>query len=895
MNHQNLKQFLIENKSDKKCGVSHVSMIHPKIKMALNKRKIENFWELYCNQRLQDDNMMFGIGENLRGETQVTVDIDIKVRESDIDFEFDVNIYNQDQLMTIVNIYRNVLQEMVEDCDSKNITCVVLEKPLYYQHSTNESIIKNGFHLQFPYIFLEKDMIESHIYPRVKKLVKESDCFRNLGIEDSSSTVDKATFKNPWLLYGCRKSEDMDPYTITHIILDDGQVTTDIENVFRNYKIFDDNEEQLDITGRVIEYLPRILSVVPYGRETQELKKKVFMNNGPSFIRQNRERKENTDAEIAAELKLCRKLLPLLDDYRAEEYNSWMEIGWILYNIGNGCDDALDLWLEFSQRSDKYNEDGCCSLWDKMESRNYSIGTLKYFAKLDSPEEYKNFTKEHAKTHIREALDNGSHNDIAKAMFEFWGTEFVCASVSNKVWYQFKNHIWEEIEEGIYLRQKISDEIFSLLIKDYDELNSNDKLDQDKAQAMQNDFKKKQLRKLACNLKSSTFKNNVMKEAMEVFYDPRFKKGLDQNAYLVAFNNGVYDLSLNEFRPGKPEDFISKSLPIDYKEFSETDEEVQNVVDFLQKIFPDNSVRKYFLDTYSEIFIGGNLQKKIYLWTGEGDNGKSITQSFFEKMLGELSIKFNTQYFTGKKVSTGSANPELARAAPPVRYATMEEPDADEQLNIGELKKLSGGDSYWARDLFEKGKQTREVFPMFMLTFICNKLPKIKYSDKATWNRLRVIPFESTFVEPGQPCPETLEEQIKEKRFPMDKDFKNKIPGMICAFAWYLLEWNKNVICIHEPEKVLEATKTYRKQNDTYRQFIEENIIESENSSIKLRDIYAGFKDWFKEGFPNMQLPIKNDVKEYFVNLWGPYKKGVVWQGYTFIDTNQEDNAMPAL
>ena len=48
----------------------------------------------------------------------------------------------------------------------------------------------------------------------------------------------------------------------------------------------------------------------------------------------------------------------------------------------------------------------------------------------------------------------------------------------------------------------------------------------------------------------------------------------------------------------------------------------------------------------------------------------------------------------------------------------MEEPNADEQLNIGELKKLSGGDSYWARDLFEKGKSTREVFPMFMITFI---------------------------------------------------------------------------------------------------------------------------------------------------------------------------------
>ena len=276
------------------------------------------------------------------------------------------------------------------------------------------------------------------------------------------------------------------------------------------------------------------------------------------------------------------------------------------------------------------------------------------------------------------------------------------------------------------------------------------------------------------------------------------------------------------------------------------------------------------------------------MWTGEGDNAKSITQKFFELMLGELAIKFNTQYFTGKKVASGSANPELSRAAPPVRHATMEEPDADEQLNIGELKKLSGGDSYWARDLFERGKSTREVFPMFMLTFICNKLPKLKYSDKATWNRIRVIPFEATFVEPGEPCPATFEEQIKQKRFPMDKEFGKNIPRLVSAFAWYLLEWRQKVNVRVEPEKVREATAIYRRQNDVYRQFIEECIIDDDSSSLTLTEIYAQFKEWFKEGWPNMSLPIKNEVKEYFDRLWGESERGIKWDGHR-IRTLQDD------
>ena len=32
-----------------------------------------------------------------------------------------------------------------------------------------------------------------------------------------------------------------------------------------------------------------------------------------------------------------------------------------------------------------------------------------------------------------------------------------------------------------------------------------------------------------------------------------------------------------------------------------------------------------------------------------------------------------------------------------------------------------------------------------IVTHNCNKLPRMKYADKATWNRARVLPYESTF------------------------------------------------------------------------------------------------------------------------------------------------------
>ena len=882
---QSIEQILRDNYVD---GVfhTHVSMLQPRGKFQFNREKLETFWDVYCDKISEDENALVGIAEKPQHYLPVLADIDLKVKDTG-DIEFEEHLYTENHVKQIIDIYQSVLRNIVEGCTDDNLLCVLLEKQMYYISAGETSYVKNGFHLHFPNLFLSKVDQEVHLIPRVKDATQEMRIFADIGYEDSSVVIDKACCTVPWLLYGSRKAEDMDPYKVTKVFTSEGTEET-LEDAFKDYFIYDMKEKVIPISHNVKKFLPRILSIIPYGRLTQELKNGLISPLKGKIQEQKTKNKKPLKVSVEEALKISERLLPMLADFRCEERNEWITIGWILYNIGDASPEALEQWMEFSSRcEEKYDEANCIYEWERMVKKDLTLGTLKHFASIDSPQLYKIFKNEQAEHFVKESL-NGSHNDIAKVLFSEYGTEFVCASIAGKTWYQFKDHKWEEIEEGVFLREKISEDIVNKYNDMGSELFTKLATVKDKGEEAMFNARLKQVQKIVSNLKASPYKNNIMKEAMEVFYDRRFKQKLDQNPYIIGFSNGVYDLKLNEFRSGRPEDFVNKTIPIDYKEYNESDEIVQNVIEFLTKVFPDETIRTYFLDTYSDVFVGGNKQKKVYMWTGEGDNAKSITQKFFELMLGELAIKFNTQYFTGKKVASGSANPELSRAAPPVRHATMEEPDADEQLNIGELKKLSGGDSYWARDLFERGKSTREVFPMFMLTFICNKLPKLKYSDKATWNRIRVIPFEATFVEPGEPCPATFEEQIKQKRFPMDKEFGKNIPRLVSAFAWYLLEWRQKVNVRVEPEKVREATAIYRRQNDVYRQFIEECIIDDDSSSLTLTEIYAQFKEWFKEGWPNMSLPIKNEVKEYFDRLWGESERGIKWDGHR-IRTLQDD------
>jgi len=860
---------------------THVSMIKPYGKHMFNRQILEEFWEAYCDVIELEDNPVLGIAEKPQPYLPVIVDIDLRIRDEGnlSSGEFSDALYTDEQLKSVVETYQSTLRQIVDACTEEDLTCVVLEKDMYQQTKNEITYLKHGFHLHFPYIFLSKVDQEIQLIPRIQEAIQEMKLFENLGLEDSGKVVDNVCSK-PWLLYGSRKSEDGHPYKVTRV-LNSALKEISLEKAFKHYQIFDHKERLISIEGRVEHYLPRILSITYYGRSTKEIKRGII-SPLKEKIKKKEKKSSHNHRELGLEetLILAKKLLPMLSDFRAEDRNEWMTIGWTLYSITDGHLDGLDLWCEFSSRcEEKYDESACVYEWERMIKKDYTIGTLRHFASIDSPEAYKKFKDENTKKRLDDSLE-GSHYDVAKALFEMYGDQFKCASVTNKIWYQFINHVWEQIEDGVFLREKISEKIVQKYVEAEKKLCDDFGSEQDKGKQAMISVRKKQITKMIQNLKSSPYKLNIMREACDAFYDPRFKEKLDMNPYLIAFKNGVYDLQLNIFRHGRPDDCLSKQMPINYINFSPSDEKVEEVQTFLSQVFPNKHIRKYFLDTSSDVFVGGNHEKLALFWLGEGDNGKSITQNFFEKMMGKLAIKLNTNIITGKKIATGVANPDLARAGGGVRWAVLEEPNTTERIQSGPLKHLTGNDSFYARDLFEKGKDGREVLPLFKLIVIANKLPHIEGADIAVWNRVRVIPFQATFCRPNNPAPESYDEQVRQMRFPMDKQFGKKIPDLVEAFAWVLLDHRKKITKREEPSEVMSATDSYRLHNDFYRQFLEENIVEDSTKRIFLKDLYEIFKNWFKGSQPNQTIPVKNEVEEYFTKLWGTPAVGKIWKGY---------------
>jgi P4 family phage/plasmid primase-like protien len=330
---------------------------------------------------------------------------------------------------------------------------------------------------------------------------------------------------------------------------------------------------------------------------------------------------------------------------------------------------------------------------------------------------------------------------------------------------------------------------------------------------------------------------------------------------LLGFKNGVLDLEVMEFREGRPTDYITLTTDYEFRHVQENEEDMRQIDDYLLRVFPNEELRNYFLDHITSCLRGGNINKKVLVWSGVGDNSKSVLEELVKKSYGEYFHVFPTPLLTGKRTQSSGASPELMKSAG-TRFAVIQEPSEKEEFNIGVLKELSGNDTIYVRGLY---KEAGKILPQFKLVVICNKLPRIPSDDQATWNRVRVLDFESRFMNEAD-CPKTFEEQMKQKIFPKVLGFKFT-EKMIQAFMSKLFDRYKKIIKgIYkpvEPEQVTSATRKYRVKNDIYANFINDKIKEDPESNLTITDMFGSFRDWYKSSFSTANTNSKQEFKEY--------------------------------
>jgi P4 family phage/plasmid primase-like protien len=816
--------FLDETLIEKGKKFTHTSMGKPTGSYYIENENIDIFNELY--QKAIFDGKTLHITEKHDDIGPIIIDLDFK-------YEFEVNErqHNKDFVKKIVKMYNETILELLDINEHDNrLESFVFERNQAYK---TKGITKDGIHILYPKIVTSPEVqyyIREIILKKISGLLEEIPL-----INKPYDVVDKSViFNTNWLLYGSSKP-NLDPYILKYIFNSKlNEVEPESYNFDMNIvKFFSIRNKKQNELINVKENKAHLIENVHVKSKTLKQKSVKIFND---------------------DIELLRSIIELLNDDRAESYADWIGVGWALHNIDPNSQELLDLWIDFSKRSPKFKDGSCEKEWFKSRDEGYGIATLHYWAKVDNTEKYKKIMEDNLDKYIEKSIKTPTHCDIANVLYKLFKYDF---KYSGQEWYKFENHVWYREMDGICLRSKISTdlcEIYFKIISKYNKIQTSNNMNISDEEKEEFKNKGKEILEIIKKLKTTSFKDNILKECKELFYDKDFMNKLDNNPYLIGFKNGVYDLKTGELREGHPDDYIQMTTGIDKIDFEETNEHWGDLKHFIDTVFYEEEMRNYFLTYFASCLQGHNAEEKFRIWTGVGSNGKSKILELFVNSIGEYSIKFPITMLTGKRAASNACTPEIVQSKGK-RFGYFEEPSENEKINAGLLKEFTGGDKIKARGLH---KEPIEFKPQFKLALLCNEMPEVPPYDNGTWRRMEVIEFKSKFCEnPREP-----------NEFPIDKYLSEKLKNWKELFIALLLDvyykdYRKNSIKV--PIEVIKFTLEYQKQCDLYTDFITENLEDTkdDNDIIELNELYDEFKTWYEETFSNNKYPSKVEFKKY--------------------------------
>lgn len=845
----------------------------------------------------------------------------------DIDMQYNTKIttrqHNKDYILDLVSLYLDKLSAYLDVDDDTVMNIFVLEKK-------NVNILtdktKDGIHIIFG-LQVHKAvqvMIRNDIVYEIANI------WDDLPIENSwDQVVDEGVAKGHvnWQLYGSRKPGHESYLISTHYtsVYAHGEWGDPISKD----DIFDTKTYISQLSARYtghprskikVDHIERFeqesKSLDKRGRKKSDGNESKDLNNASLILTTGRFNKINSE-EMLDDVITCMTDQASAVDYRLREthdftlaltteyygpgsYNKWIRVGWALANTSPkmfvswlklSCQDGCRNTLRGSTSKFDWNisVDYMFNLWKQFDCHNpdgLSHRSIMYWCKRDNFKKYEDIRKSTIDYFIDQTVVDKTEFDLASVLFNIFKDRFVCVSIKNNCWYEYKNHRWFEIDSGTTLRLCISKDMH------YEYLNRIHNLTTLMQTMEQSDSQYEALRKktstlasIAVELKKTVWKNNIMREARELFYDKDFFAKLDENPYLLCFGNGVVDFKQKIFRPGQPDDYMSKCTNIDFVRLNSNHDSMKSDINkFLDELFPNNELRRYMFDHLASVLIGTLDNQTFNIYTGSGRNGKSCLVDLMSKVLGDYKGTVPSTLITQKRTTIGGTSSEIVQLMG-TRYAVMQEPSKGDKINEGIMKEITGGDPIQGRALF---KDTVTFIPQFKLVVTTNVLFDIKSNDDGTWRRIRVCDFESKFLDKPYEDDFHFPREQFPHQYPLDKKLNENFNEWAPVFASMLVERAFDTQGnVKDCNVVLSSSIDYREGQDYLAEFVREKITMSDGKNIKKQEIMHTFREWYQTNY-GRNIPKARELYEFMDRRYGNYKGG--WHNIKLIyDEDDED------
>lgn len=327
----------------------------------------------------------------------------------------------------------------------------------------------------------------------------------------------------------------------------------------------------------------------------------------------------------------------------------------------------------------------------------------------------------------------------------------------------------------------------------------------------------------------------------------------DRDDYLLAVDGGTVDLRTGEIRESRREDYLSRRIY-----YAPTETPTARFDLFMDEITCGRAVLKAFLLRLMALCLTGKAEQVLVFFHGSGANGKGVFVRLIEKLLGAYAYTLRPEELTDGRYNDDAMKRTFALLEG-ARVAVVNEMRG-ENLNLGMLKTLSGGDTVNGARM---GRDARPIRPTWKMLFTTNQLPEVP-TKSAFVTRVKLVPFDAVFERNGIAGAE------------LEAALERELPGIL----WRLVKLCPDVLAngLQAPPEVEAATRSLFAEVDYVARFREEKL--AEGGYVTRVDVVEATEDWARRN--GLSKSVAKDIREQL-----KHSPGVIYHDRKRIDGSE--------
>lgn len=287
--------------------------------------------------------------------------------------------------------------------------------------------------------------------------------------------------------------------------------------------------------------------------------------------------------------------------------------------------------------------------------------------------------------------------------------------------------------------------------------------------------------------------------------------------YWINFKNGMLDLKTGVLHPHSPEYKSVNQIPHDYKSGLDIEKSIFN--EFLKSRIPNEDNRKMLYEYMGNCLLPDIYFQKFLILVGRGNAGKSVILNQQSRILGAENLSAIPLQSLSERFTTASLLNKQCNICGDLSSAAIKDTSVIKQLTGEDLCKgeIKGGQIFFFKN--------RAKF-----LFSCNELPAI-LDDRSNgfYRRLLIIRFDNE----GEYIPDLYEALEKESEIEI-------IISHIVQGAKSALDRGQIFESGANEEEVLRL----QEDSDSVASFLNNAVISDASSKVKRPDLFAAYEDY---------------------------------------------------